>query len=365
MENIHIKVNGQVATVQENHILIAGSKNYLNAVFEFSSDWDGMAKTAIFKRNNITKYQLLANNECVIPWEVLQPGGFVCSVVGMKDGTVITANNVNIGPDISSGQFPVNLFESGYIGVDDPDKTIYEQIIDKLLDAAELSRKAVASGIATITIDPTTEHLIVTTEAGTKFDFGSMHGKQGEKGDKGDKGDTGSVGPQGLKGDKGEQGEQGPQGLQGPQGNVGPQGPEGQRGQTGPQGPQGPQGEKGADGGTGPQGLTGPAGPQGEKGDKGDTGAVGPKGDKGETGPQGIQGVKGDTGVTGPKGDTGAEGPQGIQGVAGPQGVTGPAGPKGDDGKSLTYSDLTADQIKALCAEITSNYLVLNPDAEV
>lgn len=365
MENIHINVKGQIATVEETRILISNSKNYLNAIFTFSSDWDGMAKTAIFTRNDVTKYQLLADDKCVIPWEVLKAGGFVCSVVGMKNGTVITTNNVNITPDMSSSQFAVNLIECGFVGIDDPDKTVYEQIIDKLLDAAQLSREAEASSISSINIDATTGHLIVTTKAGTKIDFGQMKGDKGDKGDagpKGDPGDTGLTGPAGPQGERGIQGERGEQGIQGV---AGPTGPQGDVGQTGPQGPQGIQGERGKDGGTGPQGLTGPTGPQGEKGDAGSVGPTGPKGDTGSTGPQGIQGVKGDQGSTGPKGDTGQQGPQGIQGVQGERGFTGPQGEKGDKGDSIHYSDLTAEQVKAMCAEITSNYLLLNPDAEV
>jgi hypothetical protein len=93
---------------------------------------------------------------------------------------------------------------------------------------------------------------------------------------------------------------------------------------------------KGADGKDGATGAQGPAGPQGEKGEKGE------KGDTGAQGPQGAAGATGAKGEKGEKGDTGAQGPQGEKGEKGGK------GDKGDKGDSLTYADLTSDQIAEL-----------------
>ena len=42
MVNVQFKVNGQHLQFMDKEILAAGSKNYLNAVFSFSSDWNDM-----------------------------------------------------------------------------------------------------------------------------------------------------------------------------------------------------------------------------------------------------------------------------------------------------------------------------------
>lgn len=72
--------------------------------------------------------------------------------------------------------------------------------------------------------------------------------------------------------------------------------------------------------------LTGP------KGDKGETGEQGPVGPEGPEGPEGPQGETGPRGEIGPAGVDGATGPQGPQGERGEQGPEGPAGPPGVDG---------------------------------
>lgn len=382
MVNINFQVDGQHVRCLDKKVLASGSKNYLKAVFIFSQDWDGMCKTAVFVRNGVKKYKLLVEDQCVIPWEVLQQGGFVLSVVGMRDGTVVTTDEVKA--DMQTTSIPV-LVSNGYVAgrtVEPPTEDVYEQIIDMLINASEKANETLSECIDKMYIDEN-EHLIIVTKAGRQIDFGSM---KGEKGDpftyadftaeqlallKGEKGDTGEQGPQGEKGDKGDaflyanftseqlEGLRGPQGIKGDTGAKGDKGDKGDafvyadftpdqlRSLTGPQGPKGLKGDKGDTGAIGPQGakgdkgdafiytdftpeqLEGLRGPQGLKGDKGDTGPIGPQGPqgvKGDTGAQGIQGpqgLKGDTGAVGPKGDKGDTGPQGIQ------------GPKGDTGSGF------------------------------
>jgi len=206
MYDIHITVNGQTAVVQEHNIIVSDAKNYLNAVFTFSSEWDGMTKTAIFTRKELVKPVLLTDDRCVIPWEVIKQGGFVVSVVGMANGTVITTSTVSIGPDLKCIPFPVMINETSYSAgdtINPPTVDIYEQIINMLINSAEQAREAIKGEIDTIKIDAS-NHLIVTNKAGQSFDFGYVKGDKGDKGDPFIYTDFTSDQLLGLKGPKGD-----------------------------------------------------------------------------------------------------------------------------------------------------------------
>lgn len=221
----------QVISRSDKNTVVAGSKNYVRARFILRTDDWTRPITAIFGGYT----QLLDdNNECTVPWEVLQQPGKV--EVSAFCGDLHTAN-IAVVPVEKTG------YKSGETPKD-PTPDVYDQLakmVQKAVDTANSVREDADAG-----------------------DF------DGEQGPAGPQGDPGPVGPQG---------EQGPQGPKGDTGETGPQGPKGDTGDTGPQGPQGVQGEKGD---------TGEPGPQGPKGDKGDTG---------EQGPTGPQGPKGDTGL--------------------------------------------------------------------
>lgn len=387
MINVHFKIDGQHGTVKDKRILASGSKNYLNAVFDFSHEWDGLCKTAIFERNGVKKYKLLVDDECLIPWEVIKAGGFVCSVVGMLGDKVISSDvleaNINLpindngDVDMKCVPFPV-LVNGGYIAgksIEPPTEDVYEQIINMLIASTEKSNQVLAEIIEQIIIDEN-QHLIVITKSGKRHDFGIM---------KGDKGEAFTFEDftieqlEMLKGPKGEQGIVGPPGEKGEKGDDGLQGPRGEKGEDGPQGPEGPKGNSGEGfkilgyydtiellqisvgnpsagdvygvGTVAPydiyifdrvkniwvnngplQGVQGEQGIQGEKGDTGDTGAPGIQGEKGEKGEPFIYEDFTSEQLALLKGEKGAEGLRGLQGEKGDTGPMGPQGAKGDTG---------------------------------
>ena len=54
----------------EKSMIASGTKNYLEAEFTFSEEWEGTNKIAIFT-NYPNKYPvILVNDKCIIPWEV-------------------------------------------------------------------------------------------------------------------------------------------------------------------------------------------------------------------------------------------------------------------------------------------------------
>lgn len=265
-------------TLRQREPVTSGSVNVYRVKFEFSDDWNGLDRTAIFRAGDESRaVKLAGDNETVIPWEVLkQPlQQMYCGVYGTEGGhTVLPTIWACLG----------TILEGAFLGEDarPPTPELWEQQLagkgDSLTyDGLNLSLMSGDKPLSTVRV------------AG-----GGGEGYIPVPGPKGDKGDPGPEGPPGPKGDRGPSGE------------------------AGPTGPQGPAGEPGADGAPGP------------KGDPGDTPYIGENGNWwiGDS----------DTGVSssgsGEGGGTqGPPGPQGPKGDPGEQGPAGPEGPQGDPGE--------------------------------
>ncbi|MBR6513790.1 MAG: hypothetical protein IKT46_03040 [Clostridia bacterium] len=301
--NLYFKIKEQKLKRVDTKTVAENSKNYLSAVFEFDDCWEGVSKKAVFSCRGKSYCQLLSENICTVPWEVIAADGFYVSLIGI-DGD----ENLRI----TTSRVKVNVVKGPELEVENSSEATLTEL-EQLMAIAESVRADADSGL-----------------------FNGRDGAPGAKGDKGDKGDTGE---KGEKGDPGEDGPKGDTGEKGDKGDTGEKGADGAVGATGPQGPKGDKGDKGdpgADGAIGPQGPQGEQGiqgPKGDKGDKGDTGEKGADGAVGATGPQGPKGDKGDTGPQGPKGETGDTGPRGLTGLSGSD---------GSDGKSAyqSYIDL-------------------------
>lgn len=235
---IKAKITGQKIEAYFDTIA-SESKNYLKVNFSFSDDWDGYAKTAVFKSADETQSigVVLENDECTVPYEIIYESGFSLSVYGIKGDSRITTTESFIW--VQKSGFTENSTEPASLS-----QTEYEQIVSIMQENKEIS-----------------ENLRKDAEEG-KF-----------KGEKGDKGDTGAQGIQGIKGDKGDTGDKGDKGDKGDRGEKGEKGDafvytdftSEQLAQL-----------------------------KGEKGDKGEQGIQGVKGDKGDTGEKGEKGEKGD-----------------------------------------------------------------------
>lgn len=169
----------QVISRSDKNTVVAGSKNYVRARFILRTDDWTRPITAIFGGYT----QLLDdNNECTVPWEVLQQPGKV--EVSAFCGDLHTAN-IAVVPVEKTG------YKSGETPKD-PTPDVYDQL-------AKMVQKAVDTANS------------VREDA----DAGDFDGEQGPAGPQGE------PGPQGPKGDKGDTGEQGPTGPQGPKGDTG------------------------------------------------------------------------------------------------------------------------------------------------
>lgn len=109
-------------SVEKN--VVANSLKYLTCKFSFSEDWDGLTKTAIFISAKGDVYnQILNDDACVVPWEVIEHPYFIVSVFG---GDRITANKVT-----------VEVTKSGYMKGKTPQAPtpdVYQQILKKIED---------------------------------------------------------------------------------------------------------------------------------------------------------------------------------------------------------------------------------------
>lgn len=143
------KLNGQKLTVVSDTV-VSDSVKYLTVRFEFSREWDGFLKTAIFFGNDGSSYSVpmiegnsmyLGENICYVPSEVIKYSDFQFSVFGTKEDSVITSDRVQ-----------VQVRESGYAEGEtpaEPTPSEYQQIIsatDKAVaDAADAKQASTES----------------------------------------------------------------------------------------------------------------------------------------------------------------------------------------------------------------------------
>lgn len=103
---INFNINKQELSTQFNQKVVADSRNYLIAKFNFtSSEWDRIPlKIALFTYNGQTYKKILGSdencdmNECYIPPEVIHSPRFSVSIYG---GDRITTNSVKINVEPS------------------------------------------------------------------------------------------------------------------------------------------------------------------------------------------------------------------------------------------------------------------------
>lgn len=79
-------------TVCQRETIASGSVNAYPVRFEFSEDWNGLARTAVFQAGGESRSVLLdGGGDAVIPWEVLAVPGrrLLAGVCGTRGGTVV------------------------------------------------------------------------------------------------------------------------------------------------------------------------------------------------------------------------------------------------------------------------------------
>lgn len=242
-------------TVREKEPITSGSVNVYPVQFEFSEDWDGLEKTAIFQAGCMEKTVSLTGGACTVPAEVLSdPGGYylmagVCGKQG--ESTVLPTIWANLGLILEgavTGDAPIPPEPTP------PPEGWQEALNSKgdnlaYTDTGELGLYAGDKLLSSVPV------------AGGEGGFVPVPGPQGPEGPPGPQGPTGAPGADGAPGPKGDPGDSPHIGENGNwwvgdtdtgvsaagSGEEGTQGPPGPKGDKGDPGEPGPQGEKGAD----------------------------------------------------------------------------------------------------------------------
>jgi len=243
-------------TVRQREPVTSGSVNVYRVRFEFSEDWEGLTRTAIFRAGAESRAVALDETlECTVPWEVLakpkprEDDGAMFSWEMLKKpkpqlfcGVYGTQGSHTVLPTIWAS---LGVILEGAVPGEEgqpPTPELWEQELEKKQNK----------------LKGNPGQIVGFDDAGNAIPQDKAEGLQGPPGPQGE------PGPQGPKGDKGDPG---PQGEPGPQGPAGPQGVKGDPGEPGPRGDIGPQGPKGDPGSEGAQGPAGEPGPKGDPGE--------------------------------------------------------------------------------------------------
>lgn len=145
IKTLSYTVTGQRIETTETAMLVAGTVNIYTARFAFDAAWDGLQRTAVFAGDGITREQLLTDDACTVPWEVLVAGYYLrVGVYGTKaDGTrlptIWTERRLYINPGAGPTQEAA-----------DPSPTLVEQLLGRIGDPANLKTEDKSSLVAAI-----------------------------------------------------------------------------------------------------------------------------------------------------------------------------------------------------------------------
>jgi hypothetical protein len=120
---LNFQVNGQILTVDSNEKeIVENSVGYLKAKFDFSSDWDGLYKIAVFE-NAKKVYAINIDKEdsidgiFEIPYSVIKVPGFKVSCFGTKTRMTIDLSGKLVMPQtarrLTTNPLVVSLRTSG------------------------------------------------------------------------------------------------------------------------------------------------------------------------------------------------------------------------------------------------------------
>lgn len=178
-----IQVTPHTITITKTEDINAGEYNITTCTFEFSEEFNDLTNMAVFSTCGNSYKTPIRNNQCVIPYEVLEePGNVLLGVYGYEGEEDLT---LRYSP---TPQY-FNVDYGSYKEAGDPElppKSEWEQLVEEvneaITEANNLNVSATKEGhITTITI---------TKKDGTTYQVQIL---DGEKGDKGDKGDPGAI----------------------------------------------------------------------------------------------------------------------------------------------------------------------------
>ena len=196
--------NREIKCDYDSYLHLIGDNADYKATFTFDEEWNGYIKTARFMQNGKMIEEILENDECAIPIELLKKG---CLKVGVYTSEMATTPcEVYIKESIKQ--------ENG--ATPEPTPDVYSQII-AMLEKIEIQgvtdeqlEKAITKYFAEHPIETLTEEDVQRIVS----EYVTAH--KGElKGDKGDTGEKGADGADGVDGKDGANGMDGADGADG------------------------------------------------------------------------------------------------------------------------------------------------------
>ena len=144
VKELSFMVTGQSIDLAVPAMLVAGTVGEYTARFAFDADWDGYQRIAVFSADGVEREQLLTDDACDVPWEVLRPGAYLkVGVYGTRDGsrlpTIWTAHRQYI----HDGAGPTD--EAA-----DPSPVLAEQMLQRMGDLGQLQTEDKSSLVAAI-----------------------------------------------------------------------------------------------------------------------------------------------------------------------------------------------------------------------
>ena len=141
---LEYNVTGQNIELASAAMLVAGTVNEYTARFSFNSEWNGYQRVAVFNADGTEREQLLTDDACKVPWEVLLPGAYLkVGVYGTKDGSRLPTIWTSHRQYIHDGAGPTE--EAA-----DPSPVLAEQILQRMGDLGALKTEDKSSLVAAI-----------------------------------------------------------------------------------------------------------------------------------------------------------------------------------------------------------------------
>ena len=195
MRKIKFEVKYRVIKRIGDFVNTVGDNSDYEAEFLFDSEWDGHIKTARFIKSGKYVEQILENDRCLIPVEVLKHGYLKVGVFTSEMTT--TQCEVFIRPSIKQ--------DNGVTAEPTPD--VYSQIISMIenMEASGVTDEKIENAVAKYLSENPIDTITESDVQRIVGEYVSAH-KEEFKGEKGDKGDTGASGRDGLDGADGVDG---------------------------------------------------------------------------------------------------------------------------------------------------------------
>ena len=176
-----IQVTPHTITITKTEDINAGEYNITTCTFELSEEFNDLTNMAVFSTCGNSYKTPIRNNQCVIPYEVLEePGNVLLGVYGYEGEEDLT---LRYSP---TPQY-FNVEYGSYKEAGDPElppKSEWEQLVEEVNEAIDEANNL---NIEAEKVDHTTT-ITITHKDGEEQTVEILDGEKGEKGDKGDPG---------------------------------------------------------------------------------------------------------------------------------------------------------------------------------